>query len=697
MSEHSTGELITDQEIKGGQTLQDLTLSEPAAFAEARLEYRFISNANPVQVSQPAGPGAAQNTSTFDLQVMISNPGPAVPVLSISITFPLGTGDNQLSTALPPPTYDDKEWSIEPVAGEAGTIIIKPASDSTAPSPKPQMITEAIVFWLKGIRVNEAVGSVPITIDEFSPGHASARPVPPTIDKWPAEVPVINFKADPTILNEPDQQTTISWMVTQKGKGYDLRLFQITDGNESQIPDSVITVDDDGSASTSLTVETTSQFELRVFAADGTQITTFSADGSNRPLQLMVWVDVVRFNSARLVNLLGGRLVHLYWDFINAADCTLYITDEADNPLSQIDHLPSDTSVKGYLVTTGTVPGAKFKFSLTAHAKSGSFPAYYRDYPAVIVEPIVTISAGGPLQPMAATSDGRYVVTGGTYPLDSTVFRIDAATSEVVKIPVGNYPVGLAITPDGTTALVVNGYIRQNVSLIDIANKTVLANIPVTSNARHIAITPDGKFALVVHNGFDVITDGVDKCVSVINIPDKRVDRTIPAEWPVGIALASSPNGYKALVTTGDNTNARPVVWVIDLTTWVVDPNAIGIQQTADAGEIDSVIAVTPNSKLAFVSNGRTIQVIDIANHSALPVVIPCNFPQAIAFTPDGKLAFVLTYDSLEIINVADLQAPTVTVPLGTGQMVSLAVSEQANAVFVGNQTGLLKLSLMES
>lgn len=675
----------------------DQTVFETAAVGRAQLQYRFISSANPVQVSQPAGPGAGANTSTFDLQVMISNPGPAVPIVSISITFPLGTGDNQISTALPPPIYGGNEWSIEPVDGHPGTIIIKPASDSTAASPKPQMVTEAIVFSLKGIEVNEAVGSVPITIDEFSPGHASATPVPPTIDKWPAEVPVINFKADPVILNQPDQQTTISWMVTQKGKGCDIRLFQIIDGNESQIPDSVITMGDDGSASASLPVETTSQFELRVFAADGTQITTFSADGSNRPLQLTVWVDVVRFNSARLVKLLGGRLVHLYWDFINAADCTLYITDEADNPISQIDHLPSDTSVKGHLVATGTVPGAKFKFSLTAHPKSGSFPAYYSDYPVVIVEPIVAISAGGALQPMAVTSDGRYVVTGGTYPLDSTVFRVDAATSEVVKIPVGNYPVGLAITPDGTTALVVNGYLRQSVSLIDIANKTVLANIPVTSNARQIAITPDGKFALVGHSGWDVFTSAVDKSVTVINIAERRVDRTIPVDFPSDIAVASTQRGYKALLTSGGNTGARVVVWVIDLTTWAVDPNPIGMQQQPDAAEFVSVIAVTPNSKLAFVSNGRTIQVIDIANHSALPVVIACNFPQAIAFTPDGKLAFVLNYDNLEIINVADLQAPTVTVPLATGQLVSLAVSERANAVFVGTQTGLLKLSLMQS
>src|SRR5688572_28197731 len=128
-----------------GPSLRDLTAPETAV-GKAKLEYRFISSANPIQVSQPAGPGAAQNTSTFDLQVMISNPGPAVPIVSISITFPLGTGDNQLSTALPPPTYDDKEWSIEPVDAQTGTIIIKPASDSTASSPKTQMVTEAIVF-----------------------------------------------------------------------------------------------------------------------------------------------------------------------------------------------------------------------------------------------------------------------------------------------------------------------------------------------------------------------------------------------------------------------------------------------------------------------------------------------------------------------------------------------------------------------
>src|SRR5687767_6888809 len=290
--------------------------------ATARLEYRLIASANPIRVSTPGGSGAAKHDSVFDLQVMITNPGPAVPLTSVTITFPLGPGDNELSTSLPSPTSDDENWSIESVDDKSNEIIIKHKTGSSRP------VTSAIIFWLRGIKVNEAIGSVPITIDEFSPTHVSAKPVPPTLDKWPANFPVIDFQADPMVLYEPDQQATISWSVTEEGKAYDYRLFQVIGRSETQVDDSGITWDEDGNATVSVTAESTSQFELRVFDAGGTQITIVNPDGGHPPLQLTVWVEITTFYSAKLVKALGGRLVRLHWSFLNAADCTLLITDE---------------------------------------------------------------------------------------------------------------------------------------------------------------------------------------------------------------------------------------------------------------------------------------------------------------------------------------------------------------------------------
>ncbi|WP_180235484.1 YncE family protein, partial [Bacillus cereus] len=72
----------------------------------------------------------------------------------------------------------------------------------------------------------------------------------------------------------------------------------------------------------------------------------------------------------------------------------------------------------------------------------------------------------------------------------------------VATVPVGSNPFGVAITPDGSFAYVINGG-SGNVSVIDISTNTVVATVPVGSNPRLVAITPDGSFAYVTNGGSD--------------------------------------------------------------------------------------------------------------------------------------------------------------------------------------------------
>ena len=71
-----------------------------------------------------------------------------------------------------------------------------------------------------------------------------------------------------------------------------------------------------------------------------------------------------------------------------------------------------------------------------------------------------------------------------------TVSVIDTATNTVVAtIPVGVFPDGVAITPDGTRAYVVTEG-PNAVSVIDTATNTVVATIPVGLAPFGVAITP---------------------------------------------------------------------------------------------------------------------------------------------------------------------------------------------------------------
>src|SRR5215470_5486086 len=63
--------------------------------------------------------------------------------------------------------------------------------------------------------------------------------------------------------------------------------------------------------------------------------------------------------------------------------------------------------------------------------------------------------------------------------MSDTVSVIDTATNTVVAtVPVGRFPFGVAITPDGTHAYVTNNASRT-VSVIDTATNTVVATVPV--------------------------------------------------------------------------------------------------------------------------------------------------------------------------------------------------------------------------
>src|SRR5207249_12237544 len=83
-------------------------------------------------------------------------------------------------------------------------------------------------------------------------------------------------------------------------------------------------------------------------------------------------------------------------------------------------------------------------------------------------------------------------------------------------VPVGLFPFGVAVTPDGAHVYVANQG-GGNVSVIATASNTVTATVTVGVSPTGVVVTPDGARVYVANEG--------DGTVSVIDTAGNAVDR----------------------------------------------------------------------------------------------------------------------------------------------------------------------------
>jgi YVTN family beta-propeller protein len=223
-----------------------------------------------------------------------------------------------------------------------------------------------------------------------------------------------------------------------------------------------------------------------------------------------------------------------------------------------------------------------------------------------------------------------------------SVINTSTNTEVLPRIPVGFYPFGVAFTPDGAFAYVVNiapnssGNIEpSNVSVINTSTNTeVLPRIPVGTSPFAVAITPDGTFAYVVN--------WWSHDVSVINT---STNSEVLPRIPVGMnpfAVAFTPDGAFAYVTN----NASHNVSVIDTST-----NAEVLPRIT-VGANPAGVAITPDGAFAYVANVKShdVSVIDTStNTEVLPRIPVGTSPVAVAITPDGAFAYVVNFNSHDV------------------------------------------------
>src|SRR5262249_30725643 len=143
--------------------------------------------------------------------------------------------------------------------------------------------------------------------------------------------------------------------------------------------------------------------------------------------------------------------------------------------------------------------------------------------------------------------------------------------------PVGNGPLGVAVSPDGGRLYVANDTFPSpsTVTVIDTTTGATVATIASSAGNANatagVTVSPDGKQVYAVN-----LSTGVD-AVSVIDAASNTVVATVstPGKWNAGQA-AFSPDGARAYLSESF-IGQGPVLTVIDVaTSTVVDTILLG-------------------------------------------------------------------------------------------------------------------------
>ena len=276
--------------------------------------------------------------------------------------------------------------------------------------------------------------------------------------------------------------------------------------------------------------------------------------------------------------------------------------------------------------------------------------------------------------------------------LSDAVAAIDDSTDQIIRrIPVGDGPVRITMSPDRLKAYVSNG-VAATVSVLDTVALTTTATIQLGPGSRpqESAVTPDGGRLFVIYQSTPIVTvidtatnqiitnvligghqakdilftlDGrfayvanySQGTVKVIDTATYQV-KTIPTAAG-SRRLAISPAGDRVFVT---NFNADTVS--------VIDTQTQQVIATIPVGDKPRGIAITPSGDAIYVGNMRdgTVSIIDSSTLTVIDTVTVGSAPWQVIITEDGTLAFVSS-SVAGTVSVIDTATREVIKTLATG------------------------------
>lgn len=297
---------------------------------------------------------------------------------------------------------------------------------------------------------------------------------------------------------------------------------------------------------------------------------------------------------------------------------------------------------------------------------------------------IATIPVGKYPFGVAVSPDGSkvYITNMG----DNSISVIDTASNTVVAniSKVGSQPGGLAVSRDGTKLYVAGG-LTNSVLLIDTVTNKAIKNIPVKYLSRGVALSPSGERVYVTN--YD--NDGI---VSIISTAENEVVGSVSVgKYPMGLGI--SPDNLKVYVANYCAHLCGPSIWgnrysrisVINTITYEVD------DFPANVGYHPWSVAVNTDGNIYVANLGE--QSVPLHNGT---IITPTNTiegyfnPQDIDITPDGTKAYVINYYP-NTVSVIDTYTNTITGTITVGQWPA------AFGRFIGDVKPGVKINLVDA
>ncbi len=216
------------------------------------------------------------------------------------------------------------------------------------------------------------------------------------------------------------------------------------------------------------------------------------------------------------------------------------------------------------------------------------------------------------------------------------VIKVDAATDTITATYTGvDNPHGLVATPDGE--YVIAGSLMETplkkgqakntpnskLFFIHPAHGHVMSTIPVSGWSHHQAITSDGKYVLSTH--------GMRGAVSVVDLEDNKVFKTIKTGPVPNYTLITKDNKHAFVSNTGNNSISE-----IDLKSWKVI-------RTLEAGPAPEHMVFSKGEKTIFVTNPRAgkVSAVSVKNGKITKTYKIGKAVHGLDIGDDGKTLFV--------------------------------------------------------